>query len=104
VPGEFGWDDVGTWSSLRRARDLDDSGNGAIGLAHFVDASTNVVHAEGGEVVMFGVEGLLVVTLPGLTFVTSLDRAADLKPLLDALPPALRQGGMQPPGTSTAGD
>ncbi len=101
LPGEFGWDDVGTWSSLRRARELDDDGNGAVGLAHFVDASTNVVHAEGGEVVIYGLEGLLVVTLPGLTFVTSLERAADLKPLIDALPPALRQGRSPPSGSAT---
>ena len=35
VPGDFGWDDVGTWASLRRARDLDDQGNGARGDVHF---------------------------------------------------------------------
>lgn len=92
VPAEFGWDDVGTWAALRRARELDDTGNGASGRSHFVDASGNVVHAEGAAVVLYGVDGLLVVTLPGLTFVTSVDRAADLKPLLDALPPDLRRG------------
>src|SRR5262249_27977126 len=26
LPAEFGWDDVGTWASLRRVRDLDDTG------------------------------------------------------------------------------
>jgi mannose-1-phosphate guanylyltransferase len=93
VPGEFGWDDVGTWASCRRARELDDDGNGAIGDVHFVESSGNVVHAEGGTVVMYGVEGLLVVTLPGITFVTTIDRAADLKPLLDALPDNLRKVG-----------
>jgi mannose-1-phosphate guanylyltransferase len=91
--GDFGWDDVGTWASLRRARDLDDTGNGAFGVAHFVDATSNVVHAEGAKVVLYGVSGLLVVSLPGLTFVTSIDRAADLKPLLDCLPPDVRAGG-----------
>jgi mannose-1-phosphate guanylyltransferase len=90
VQGDFGWDDVGTWASLRRARDLDDDGNGAIGSAHFVDAEANIVHSERGTVVLYGVDGLLVVTLPGLTFVTTLDRATDLKPLLDALPGSMR--------------
>ena len=88
--GDFGWDDVGTWVSLRRARDLDDDGNGALGPVHFVDASSNVVHAEAGTVVLYGVSKLLVVNLRGLTFVTSLDRANDLKPMLDALPGSLR--------------
>lgn len=90
LPGEFGWDDVGTWASLRRARDLDDDGNGALGPVHFVDASSNVVHTEAGTVVLYGVSKLLVVNLNGLTFVTSIERASDLKPLLDALPKKMR--------------
>lgn len=90
VPGEFGWDDVGTWASLRRARELDDAGNGAHGQVHFVDSTGNVVHAEGVPVVLYGVSGMLVVSLAGLTFVTTLDRATELKPLLDALPEEIR--------------
>lgn len=98
VPGEFGWDDVGTWVSLRRARELDDAGNGVVGPAHFVDASGNVVHSEGSTVVLYGVDGLLVVPLDGLTFVTTLERAADLRPLLDTLPADMRAGGVPPRG------
>lgn len=90
LAGEFGWDDVGTWACLRRARDLDDAGNGRSGPVHLVDASANVVHAEHGTVVMYGVSQLLVVSLPGLTFVTTLERARELRPLLDALPSEMR--------------
>jgi mannose-1-phosphate guanylyltransferase len=90
LQGEFGWDDVGTWASLRRARELDDDGNGAVGQVHFVEADCNVVHSERGTVVVYGVSRMLVVTLDGLTFVTSLDRATDLRPLLDALPGSMR--------------
>jgi mannose-1-phosphate guanylyltransferase len=97
---DFGWDDVGTWASLRRARDLDDDGNGALGPVQFVDASSNVVHTESGNVVLFGVSRLLVVSLPGLTFITTLERASDLKPLLDALPGSLR---VNPGGEPRAG-
>jgi mannose-1-phosphate guanylyltransferase len=93
VPGEFGWDDVGTWASLRRARDLDDDGNGGLGAAHFVDASGNIVHAEGADVVLYGVDNLLVVCLDGITFVTTMDRATDLRPLLDRLPAEVRNAG-----------
>jgi mannose-1-phosphate guanylyltransferase len=90
IPGDFEWDDVGTWASLRRARSLDDNGNGVVGTAHFVDADSNIVHSESGTVVLYGVSKMLVVTLPGLTFVTPLDRATDLKPLLDTLPGSMR--------------
>jgi mannose-1-phosphate guanylyltransferase len=97
---DFGWDDVGTWASLRRARDLDDDGNGALGAVEFVDATSNVVHTESGTVVLFGVSRLLVVSLPGLTFITTIERASDLKPLLDALPGSLR---VNPGGGPQAG-
>ena len=90
LPAGFGWDDVGTWASLRRVRELDDTGNGCMGTVHCVDASGNIAHTERGEVVMYGVSGLLVVCIDGLTFVTTLDRATELGPLIAQLPPHLR--------------
>jgi mannose-1-phosphate guanylyltransferase len=91
MPSSFGWDDVGTWACLRRVRELDDTGNGVIGDALLVDAESNVVHTESGRVVVYGVNSLLVVSLPGVTFVTSLDRAAELTPLFEGLPKALKR-------------
>jgi len=91
LPTDFGWDDVGTWACLRRVRDLDDTGNGVSGDAHLVEASSNIVHAESGTVVVYGCTSMLVVTLPGLTFVTPLERAKELKPLLDQLPERVKQ-------------
>ena len=91
LAADFGWDDVGTWACLRRVRELDDTGNGVVGDALLVDASSNIVHTEAGRVVCYGVNGLLVVSLRGVTFVTTLDRARELNPLLDALPPQLKR-------------
>jgi mannose-1-phosphate guanylyltransferase len=90
LPGDFGWDDVGTWASLRRVRSRDAAGNAASGRVHVLGASDNVVHAEGNAVILYGVSDLVVVTCDGLTLVTTLERAADLKTLLDSLPPDLR--------------
>ena len=90
LPCDCGWDDVGTWASLRRVRELDDTGNGVMGDVHCVDSSGNVVHADGNCVVIYGLSGMLVVAIDGLTFVTSLDRATDLGPMLNALPGSLR--------------
>lgn len=90
LPGEFGWDDVGTWASLHRVRAKDASGNAVAGAVHLVAAQDNVVHAEGGSVVLYGVNDLVVVSRPGLTLVTTIDKAADLKTMLDALPASVR--------------
>lgn len=91
LPGTFGWDDVGTWAALRRVRTLDMAGNAVSGTVHAVDATDNVVHAEGGAVVLYGVSDLVVVARNGLTLVTTMDRAADLKSLVEALPEAVRE-------------
>jgi len=48
------------------------------------------VHAEAGDVVLYGVRDLVVVVRDGLTLVTTKERAADLKTLLDQLPPTVR--------------
>ena len=93
VPGDFVWDDVGTWASLRRARALDDQGNGAVGPVHFSESSGNLVHTENGPVVLHGIDSLVVVSLRGYTFVTTLERAAELAPLQRELPPDFRPPG-----------
>ena len=90
LPGAFAWDDVGTWAALRRVRALDPHGNAAAGHAYLVDAHDNVVHAEDSTVVLYGVSDLVVVARDGLTLVTTVERAADLKLLLDALPRTVR--------------
>lgn len=90
VPADMAWDDVGTWASLRRVRELDDTGNGVMGEVHCVDCSGNVIHADGCCVVAYGISGMIVVSIDGLTFVTTQDRAMELGPLLNALPGSLR--------------
>jgi len=90
IPGDFGWDDVGTWAALTRVRTADGAGNVLAGPVHAVNAARNVVHAEGNEVVLYGVSDLVVVTHEGLTLVTTTQHATDLKQLLTALPPRVR--------------
>lgn len=90
IPGDFGWDDVGTWAALHRVRSRDASDNASAGDAHFVQAKGNVVHADDHTVVLYGVDDLVVVAQDGITLVTTRERAADLKSLVDALPPKVR--------------
>lgn len=90
VPADFGWDDVGTWGALRRVKPEDESGNVTSGDVFALDAKGNVVHAEASSVVLYGVSDLVVVTRGGLTLVTTTERSAELKKLVDSLPPHLR--------------
>jgi mannose-1-phosphate guanylyltransferase len=91
VPGDFGWDDVGTWGALGRVRTRDANDNAVSGSVHTLDATNNVVHAEGDQqVVLFGVNDLVVVSKDGLTLITTVDRSADLKRLVESLPRKLK--------------
>jgi mannose-1-phosphate guanylyltransferase len=91
LPGDFGWDDVGTWGSLKRVRPLDVAGNAAQGTVVAVDARDNVVHAPGSTVILYGVSDLVVVVENGLTLVTTVDKSSDLKTLMEALPANVRE-------------
>ncbi|HEY5490870.1 MAG TPA: mannose-1-phosphate guanylyltransferase [Gemmatimonadaceae bacterium] len=91
LAGSFGWNDVGTWSALRAVRTRDASGNVTHGRVHLREASNNVVHATGADVVLYGVQGLVVVVHAGVVLVTTEEQARNLKPLLESLPPGLRE-------------
>jgi mannose-1-phosphate guanylyltransferase len=86
VPGDFAWDDVGTWGALHRVRAHDAAGNTVAGRAYAVASRDNVVHSEGPTVVLYGVDDLVVVAQNGLVLVTTVERSADLKSLIDRLP------------------
>jgi len=89
LSADFGWDDIGSWAALLRVRERDAAGNVAHGDAHAVDCDDCVLWAEDGTVVAWGVEDVVVVRAGGVTLVTTTERAAGLKKLLDALPGAL---------------
>jgi mannose-1-phosphate guanylyltransferase len=91
IPGDFGWDDVGVWAALSRVRPRDSHGNAMHGDVHAIDAAGNIVYADGGTVVLFGVRDLVVVTRAGLTLVTPASRSHELKALLEQLPPRVRE-------------
>jgi mannose-1-phosphate guanylyltransferase len=91
LPGDFGWDDIGVWGALRRVRARDANGNALAGDAFAVESRDNVVHAESGTVVLYGVDDLVVVACHGLTVVTTTERSHMLKELLAHLPAAVRE-------------
>ncbi len=86
----FRWDDMGTWESVARTRRPDDAGNVLLGSAEAVESRNNIVMTEEGTVVLFGVQGLAVVRSGDVVLVADRARTPDLKGLLEALPPRLR--------------
>ena len=90
VRATFDWDDVGAWDALARTRGVETPGNCVMGDAFAVESHGTTIYAEGGPVVAFGVDDLVIVRTEGVTFVTHRERTQDLKALLAELPERLR--------------
>ena len=90
VRGGFRWDDVGTWDALARVRPRDQDGNVTHGDVFTLESEDCVVWSERDPIVLHGVQDLVVIQANGRILVTRRERAADLKRLLDAMPPELR--------------
>ncbi len=86
----FDWDDVGAWDAIFRSRPLDSDGNACIGDTFPVESQDNVLYADDGPIVAFGVDDLIIVRTGGVTFVANRHRTADLKSLVARLPERLR--------------
>jgi mannose-1-phosphate guanylyltransferase len=93
VSGAFAWDDVGTWQALARVRPKDPSGNVLVGPGVLQESHDCIVWSERDTVVLCGVKDLIVVQANGRILVMPTERAAQIKQLLDALPPEVRDIG-----------
>lgn len=93
VAGDFAWDDIGTWEALARVRARDANGNVLAGPVHTAQTADSIIWSDGTPVVTSGVRDLVIVVANGRVLVIHRDQAADLKSILDHLPPAIRDLG-----------
>lgn len=90
VRGAFTWDDIGTWEALTRVRPKDPSGNVVVGPGFAHDSGDCILWSSGDPIIASQVEDLIVVHANGRILVMPRERSADIKKLLDDLPPELR--------------
>lgn len=91
VRGAFTWDDIGTWEALARVRSTDAHGNVLVGQTAAIDANGCIAWSQSRPIVLAGVSNLVVVEANGRVLVMNRSRAADMKHLLDHLPPEIRE-------------
>ena len=91
VRAPFAWDDVGSWEGLSRVRSAAPGENVIVGEGLIEGGSNDIVYADGGSVVVWGLSDVVVVHTPATTLVMRRDLAPDLKRLLERLPDHMRQ-------------
>lgn len=85
IPGNFGWDDVGSWLAVGRIKENDDKGNVVKGNVVTVNTENSVI--EGGEklIATVGLRDIIVVDTPDATLISTKENAGEIKQVLAAL-------------------
>ena len=84
--GDFGWNDVGSWSSLADYRESDDAGNVADGTIILHDAHENIIVGDSDHAIaVIGVDNLVVVQSGNAILVVPRERAQDVREAITAL-------------------
>jgi mannose-1-phosphate guanylyltransferase len=85
VGGDFGWDDIGSWTALARHWPKDENGNVTRGNVLVLDGRGNLVVTQKRLAALVGVEDLIVVETADAILVCRADRAQDVKRVIDEL-------------------
>ena len=86
VPGEFGWNDVGSWTALADYRPADEHGNVTEGAVVCHDARDNIIVSDDDTAVaVIGVTGLVVVKSGDGLLVVPRERAQEVRAAVAAL-------------------
>ena len=81
VPGDFGWDDVGSFAAFDKYFPHDSRGNVREGPCNVVEAEGNICVARSARISLLGVKNLVVVTTPDAVLVADKSRLTDMKKL-----------------------
>jgi mannose-1-phosphate guanylyltransferase len=84
-PGDFGWDDVGSWLAVGRIKDNDEKGNVINGNVVAVNTENCVI--EGGKklIATVGLRDIVVVDTEDATLITTKENAGEIKQVLGKL-------------------
>lgn len=90
VPASFEWLDIGSWAAVKETLPADEAGNAVLGRHLGLDSFDNLIFAPDGRLVAtLGLSGMIVVDTPEALLICPVDRAQEVKRLVDAL----RSGG-----------
>ena len=90
VPARLGWSDVGAWNALWEIGERDAAGNVVQGDVIASDTTNSYLRSEDRLVATVGVDNLVVVATKDVVMVAAMDRAQEVKKIVDRLKAAGR--------------
>ncbi len=90
IPGQFHWEDIGTWEGLRTVIPVNESGNVVRGDVITLDVQDSTLFCEDGQLGVIGVHGMVVVKSGDCVLVCPRERAGEIRAMLTAHRESLR--------------
>ncbi len=86
IPGDFGWNDVGSWTTVYELSAHDSSGNSVKGRHIGIDTRGSLIIGPDDKVIAtIGLDDFIVVDTDGALLICPRDRAQDVKKVVDSL-------------------
>jgi len=85
VPGDFGWDDVGSWTSIERLYEKDENDNVIKGNVVSVDTKKCIITGSDKLIATLGIEDVIIVDTEDALLICSKDKAQNVKEVLNEL-------------------
>ena len=85
IPGDFGWDDVGSWLALERINQTDKNDNMLDGDILSIDSHNCTVAGNGRMIALLGVQDLVIVDTDDALLICNKNQTQDIKKILAEL-------------------
>lgn len=81
IPGNFGWDDIGSWSAIERYREKDNNNNICSNNVKIVDGRNNIILGEEKNIIVDGLENIYLIESKDVIILGSKDKIENIKSL-----------------------
>ena len=85
IPGDCGWNDVGSWDMMDILHEPDINGNVLLGDVTAIGVKDSVIYSSDRIVTALNVENIVIVETPDAIMVCSKDKVQDVKKIVDEL-------------------
>ena len=89
-PGNFGWDDVGSWLAVARLQKEDENGNILSGDIISIDSRNSIVQADNKLIAVVGLDNIVVVDTEDALLICNKEDAGKIKDVMKKLEDAGR--------------
>lgn len=79
IPSDFGWDDVGSWTSIERYHNKDNNDNICMGNVKCFDSKKNIIIGNEKQIVVIGIKDTFVITTEGIIYIVNKDKVGEIR-------------------------